>query len=904
VGAARQRDQRALLATLLLARGTPMLAMGAEFGHSQHGNNNAYARDDPTSWLDWAAADAGLLAWTRHLLRIRRDHAVLRGDGFLTGAPGDASPLPDVAWTDAAGETMTPARWDVPDGTTLVMTLADPDDLAGRVCVVLHRGSVPVEVVLPPPRTGHDWHLRADSGDDGPHRDPSVPGSMITNPTVMAVSRSVLVLAEQPRQRSAADPALLARLANAAGIAPAWWDVNGNRTTVSDETRRALLAAMRLPAATAGEARDALRQLSEAHDRRAVPLAQVVRAGAAAELPLGLEPGQGRHALWLTIACEDGETQHVRVGAEQGTLAALTGADGMPATAWRIALPALPEGRHRLWRDDAPDLVCHLTVAPRRCHLPDVIARGGRRFGIATQLYSLRRTGDQGIGDFTTLGRFAAAAAREGAATLGINPLHMLFPDQRERASPYHPSDRRFLDPIYLDVAKAGGGATPGTPASRVPPGDTVAYRQVWDLKHALLERQFATFIARDRNNPVSEEEFHRFVAAGGDALHRFALFQAIAETHPGEAWQHWPAALRSADSAAVAAFGQVHADRVRFHQYLQFLCDQQLGAAAETAKASGLELGLFRDLAVGTAPDGAEAWSCADTLAAGAWTGSPPDPFAAEGQNWRLPPPLPLRMAQDGFASFAALLAANMRHAGMLRIDHVMGLARLFWIPDGGTGADGAYVAYPFDDLLGEVALESVRAGCMVVGEDLGTVPEGLRPAMAEADMLGYRVLPFERDAGKFRRPALYPARAVACVTTHDLPPLAGWWEEADIAERGALGLLPPGSDEAAERAVERAALVEALVAEGCIPGGAAPPVTEVVAGAHAFVAATPADVMLVQVDDLAGMRTGVNLPGTDTERPNWRRRLSTPIDALLAGDTAQAVLRAVRNAGRGSRG
>jgi glycogen operon protein len=976
VVAARRRDQRALMATLLLARGTPMLAMGAEVGHSQDGNNNAYAQDNPTAWLDWAAADAGLLAWTRYLLRIRREYAVLHDDRFLTGVPDDGSPLPDVVWTDATGAIMTPAGWQASDGNTLVMTLAGDDEAAERISVVLHRGPARTRIVLPPPRVGHDWLLLADSacGEGADHDRPVAPtvmagesrpstsfpvarsrsrgspafaghdgwgghdggggggggdggnsgdgertitGPIIAEHTVTATARSVLVLAEQSRQsggRGMADPALLDRLARAAGIAPEWWDVDGKRTIVSDDTRRALLAAMRLPAGTAGEARDALRQLSEVRDRRAVPLTVVVRGGVPAVLPLGLEPGSGRRPLWLTIEREDGETQRVRIGAEDGTLDAFEAADGLPAQTRRVALPALPEGRHRVWRDDAPELVCHLTVAPRRCHLPEVIARGGRRFGISAQLYSLRRAGDQGIGDFTTLGQLATVAGREGAATIGINPLHMLFPEQRERASPYYPSDRRFLDPIYLDVADGDGGldadmdAVRGLPrastdrAGSISTSDSVAYTEVWALKRAILERRFAAFTARDRHQPAMGEAFRRFTAAGGAMLHRFATFQAIAETRPGEAWQHWPAVLRSADNDAVAAFGQAHADRVRFHLYLQFLADQQLGAAAATARASGLELGLFRDLAVGTAPDGAEAWSCAENLAEGAWTGAPPDPFAAEGQNWRLPPPLPLRLAQDGFASFAALLAANMRHAGVLRIDHVMGLARLFWIPDGGTGADGAYVAYPFADLLGQVALESVRAGCMVVGEDLGNVPEGLRPALTEADILGYRILLFERDGQRLKPPALYPARAAACVTTHDMPPLAGWWEGADIEERAALGLAHSGRDEAAERAVERAALVEALVAEGCLapPASGAPPVAEVMAGAHAFVAATPADVMLVQADDLAGMRRGVNMPGTDTERPNWRRRLPTPVDALLTGDTAQTILRAVREGGR----
>ena len=311
-------------------------------------------------------------------------------------------------------------------------------------------------------------------------------------------------------------------------------------------------------------------------------------------------------------------------------------------------------------------------------------------------------------------------------------------------------------------------------------------------------------------------------------------------------------------------------------------------------------------DLAVGAAPDGAESWSRSDELAEGAWIGAPPDPFAAEGQNWYLPPPLPLRLPRDGFASFASLIAANMRHAGALRIDHAMGLSRLFWIPDGGTGADGAYVAYPFADLLGQLALESARARCMVIGEDLGTVPDGFRPAMTEADILSYRVLLLERDGRNFRPASSYPARAVACVTTHDLAPLAGWWEGADVRERALLGLIPAVSDAEAEREAERTALVEMLTTEGCLErqSSEAPDVAAVMAAAYRFVASTPADLTLVQAEDLAGMRVGVNLPGTDKERPNWRLRLPVPVETLLGGEAAQGILDQMRAAGRGTDG
>jgi 4-alpha-glucanotransferase len=249
-------------------------------------------------------------------------------------------------------------------------------------------------------------------------------------------------------------------------------------------------------------------------------------------------------------------------------------------------------------------------------------------------------------------------------------------------------------------------------------------------------------------------------------------------------------------------------------------------------------------------------------------------------------------------------LIASNMRHAGVLRIDHAMALSRLFWIPDGGTGADGAYVAYPFADLLGQVALESVRARCMVVGEDLGTVPEGFREVLNDADILSYRVLLLERDGHAFKPAASYPKRSVACVSTHDLPPLAGWWEGADIRERAALGLLRDSLGNEQERDAERAALVDLLVRDGDLsqsePGDLSEP--EVMRAAHAFVAATPADLVLVQAEDLAGMRVGVNLPGTDRERPNWRLRLPVPVETLLASAAARAIIDEVGATHRGT--
>ena len=866
--AARQRDQRALLATLLLSRGTPMLAMGAEFGHSQGGNNNAYAQDNETIWLDWATADTGLASFTARLTALRAAHPALRADRFLTGAASDESLLPDVAWRQADGLPMADPHWGQ-SGLLVAVFYAD----GGRVALVLNQRDA-ADVTLPDPRDGMAWRVEIDSAADAPP-------VLLDGAAVRCPPRAVLAVVEvaaPSRRRSGVDAALLDRLAASAGIAAEWWEIDGTRHPVSAPTKQALLAAMRLPAATTAGARDSLRRLAETHQRRALPCAAVARAG---EAPV-LRVADDQRAD-LVIADEDGGETTLRLDPQGGVSG--VGLDGLPLRDWHVRLPPLPTGRYRIWHAARPETACALTVAPAACYLPEALATGGRRFGVAAHLYSVRRDGDQGIGDFTTLGLLGQAAGHAGAASLGLNPLHAMFPDQRERASPYHPSDRRFLDAIYIDVAADGFAlddpdvravlGARGAELARLPAASPVDYPGVWALKRAVLEAAYARY-----REPADSSAFEAFLTYGGAALERFATFQAIAEQRPGQRWHDWPAALRDAATASADPA------RVRFHQWLQFVADAQLADAAAVARDGGLSLGLYRDLAVGTAPDGAEAWAGAGELAVGVSVGAPPDPFSATGQIWNLPPFDPWRLRQTGFHPLAGLFGANMRHAGALRIDHVMGLARLFWVPDGAQGADGAYVSYPLQDMLGHLALESQRAHCFVVGEDLGTVPDGLREALTAADVLSYRVLWFERQDMGFTPPAQYPARAVACVSTHDLPTLAGWRQGADIAERAVLGQIDAAQRQAAEaeRQVETAALASAI---GGPPDAAA---------VHGYVASAPSCLVLAQADDLAGETVAVNLPGTDRERPNWRRRIAVPVPELLSSPTARAILDRMR--------
>ncbi len=876
--ARRQADMRALLATLLLARGTPMLGMGDECGRSQGGNNNAYAQDNPTSWFDWAGMDHALLGFARRLIAARRAHPALTDPAPLTGAEGPDG-LRDVAWLREDGEPMEGGDWADPSRHALVASFRAGAD---RCLLALNAGGA-LPLRLPPPRPGHRWTLLADSAD--PAREGAAAWTELP-------ARAVLLLAEERREARRDDPALLARLARHAGIATHWHEISGRRHDVPGTTLHALLGAMRLEAADDAAVLRSLRALSTP---RALPESATLREGGRFPLPLS------DRAIRLRVQLENGGERTLAVAPEEGETERLELPDGTAAARRLVAFTSLPEGRHRLIDEAAPDAPCHLTVAPVRCHLPADLAGGARRFGIAAQLYGLRHAGDGGIGDFRAVAEVARAASEANAALLGLSPPHALFPTERGRASPYHPSDRRFLDPIFLDVGTlpliadlpatraALAAAAPVLAALRT--RDSVDHAASWAAKRAVLQ---AAWRGLPANHPA-RGMLTAFCEAEGAALRHFCAHAAIAEQEGHADARRWPAGLQHGEDAGVAAFAARHARELGFHAFCQMLADLQL------AEASRAGAGLYRDLAVGAAPDGAEIWSGDARFLPGFSVGAPPDPFSAEGQVWGLPPPDPRASSAAGHAPFARLIGANMRHAAALRIDHVLGLRRLFLVPEGAKGADGAYLTYPFEDLLGQVALESSRAGCLVVGEDLGTVPEGMGEALRAADILSYRVLWFERRGRGFAPPSEYPPRAAACVSTHDLPTLAGFWRATDIAERAALGLLPDASAALAGRAEDRAGLLALLAAEGLLPGGAAADreLDDALAAAvHALVARTPSSLVLVQAEDLAGEEVAVNLPGTDRERPNWRRRLPADAAALLATPRAAAILAALRAA------
>jgi 4-alpha-glucanotransferase len=726
------------------------------------------------------------------------------------------------------------------------------------------------------------------------------------------------------------DEALL-RLALAAGIEAEYWDGLGTRRELTDDTARALLGSLGLD--PQGDCAMQERALGMAAWSRPLPDVLVVEDAAAIEFESGLPVASvGSQVSWR-LECESGtrltgEAAIERIGATQ-----TRAADRTELAHCRVRLEFAPGnapglGYHRLHLPSL-DAATVLIVTPRQCHLPEHLADGGRCWGIAVQLYALRSARNWGIGDFTDLARLAGHAGHAGAALIGLNPLHARHLARADEASPYAPSSRRMLDPVYLDVEAIDefahcpeAQAMVGEPgfkaaleAARAAP--LVDYAAVTALKLrvlAALHRQFRT--AAGEAAAARRLACTAFVRDEGAALQRFALFQALQlwmlerdGSLPG--WHDWAAEWRDPDSPALAAFCVAEEERIDFQYYLQWQAALQLDSAGAAARNAGMRIGLYRDLAVGAADDGAECWGEPQLIAPRASVGAPPDLLNREGQDWGLPPWNPRALAQAAYRPFTSLLAANMRAAGALRIDHVMALKRLFWIPAGQRGASGAYVRNDFAALAGIVALESRRNRCMVIGEDLGSVPDGFRESLAGRGFLSYRVLIFERHwngDGSFKRPWEYPAQALATVATHDMPTIAEYWRGGDIGRRDALGMFPAPQlrdDEAARRAAERARLLELLSELGLRPAEAAltdqgSAGVEVARGLHAAIARSHAMLAIVQLDDIEGETEPANIPGTHREYPNWRRKLSRDLEQIVAAPRFAALARAMRDAGR----
>ena len=547
--------------------------------------------------------------------------------------------------------------------------------------------------------------------------------------------------------------------------------------------------------------------------------------------------------------------------------------DGTTVTIDRRLPADFPHGYHRLLRKGAPE--ARLIVAPFACYLPDDF----RTWGWAIQLYAARSRQSWGIGDLGDLRRLGQWGKAQGAGIAMINPLAAPPPLLPQQASPYFPSSRLFRNPLFLRVDDLPGARELKPFAEWVRQGRALNRDPLIDRDaiFALKTKAFEAVWRRVRRR--RDAEFDQFVREQGDALRQYAIFCAFAERF-GSGWHGWPDELRHPAGPAVArrAGEPEIADRIRFHQWLQFQIDRQLARASAA-------LPVMQDLPIGFDADGADGWAFQDVLAHGISVGAPPDEFNTRGQNWGLPPfsPDPLRAA--GYEPFAQTIRACLRHAGGLRIDHVMGLFRLFWIPAGMEPAQGAYVRSRAADLLAIVALESQRARAVIVGEDLGTVEERTRQDLAARRIFSYRLVWFEKTP-----PASYPEQALSAITTHDLPTVAGLWTGADLEAQHRLKLAPneAGTQEIRDR-------IQAMTR-----ASARTPVGTVITRLHAALAAAPSRLLTATLEDAMAAPERPNMPATTDQWPNWSIPLPAPIETLPANPVAAAIAKALRRGRR----
>jgi 4-alpha-glucanotransferase len=703
-------------------------------------------------------------------------------------------------------------------------------------------------------------------------------------------------------------PNLIA-LARRAGIATSYRDTWGQEQHTSEASLVAVLGAMGFATDTQAAIEEVLESLEAESWRALLPPVTVLREDGARRVVVTLPERLNAGRVVWSLAREDGARIEGETPTQSLPVIATKGEGEHRHLRLALDLPRLPLGYHRLFLAAGHENAeTDVIVTPVHGYLPPEL-ENGRAWGLTAQLHSIRSALNWGMGDYGDLRSLAALAAGRGAAAVGINPLHALFPAEPRHISPYSPSTRLFLNPLYLDVIGVPEFASSHAAQQHVGSPDFVAalagaraaptidYPAVMALKAPVLRMLHAEFslqhLAPNGGAKTARgAAFRRFQRDGGASLAAYGTFNALHAAMLVRglfAWPDWPEGFADARSEATAAFAKAHESDVEFHHYLEWEGERQLAAASPDLPA-----GLYRDLAVGVDPNGADAWAEPSLFAKGATVGAPPDLLNLKGQDWGLAPLDPLALRRHCYKPFIAALRANMRHAGVLRVDHAMVLKQLYWVPRGAGPAEGAYVAYPFEELLGLLALESRRNRCAVIGEDLGTVPPGFSAILNEAGVLSCRLMLFERDAGGFRPPRAYPRAAAAGFSTHDIATLRGFWLGTDLGWRRRLNLYPSpaaAEDEANQRRVERRQLLDALLSERLLtdddarlllPREDAPHFATVLAEAvHRFLGRSRAALALVQAEDALGEEEQANLPGTIDEHPNWRRKLALPLEA-----------------------
>ena len=694
-------------------------------------------------------------------------------------------------------------------------------------------------------------------------------------------------------------PSAIEALATKAGFEIEWQDAHKQMQRVPEETLKVLLERLGLPCANATQLKQSAATLDAELSGRKLPPLMTAEIDRGISLPMAAVKTGARYRIEL----ESGAVIDGRFTSPRGETALLS--------------PISEPGYHTLVINEQRT---RLAVSPPRCYTIDdawrAIEPGNEKvppmWGVAAQVYGLRRTGDGGVGDYSALATLAAESAQRGSHAVAISPMHAMFSAEPHKFSPYSPSSRLFLNIAHIDPAAVLGveaaqaaieTAGVADEFARLEALQLIDWPRVVTAKLAVLRALFSQFNTQD--NAELRKDFARFVKRGGRALEDHARFEALQAAQLNESdeghWRNWPTDFRDPRSAAVAEFAAAHKDEVDFFLFAQWLAAKGLSHAQHVARDSGMAIGLIADLAVGCDSAGSHAWSYRDEMLQGVSVGAPPDLFNQAGQSWGLTTFSPRAMRTQGFSAFIDMLRAAFTLAGGIRIDHILGLRRLWLVPDGESAKNGAYLRYPLDDLLRLIALESWRHKAIVIGEDLGTVPPGFRERLQERGLLGIRVLWFERaEKGPgFKAPADWDHDVAATTTTHDLPTVTGWWIGEDIVWRAKIGqtaVRADGKDAVemaqAERGEDRKLLWTAFQEAGVaapdvdVPAEISPQ-TAPVDEALAFVASTPAPLVTYPLEDLLALAEMPNLPGSIDEHPNWRRRLAVPVSELFDDDS-----------------
>jgi 4-alpha-glucanotransferase len=700
-------------------------------------------------------------------------------------------------------------------------------------------------------------------------------------------------------------------LAALMGIAPSYHDIWGNLHDTPLETKRTILKAMGIkdPAPVLGEMR--LRPWNRLLEPVLVVQMGSLPASVPVHLPLSGEE-EDKAVLEAVLEEEGG-------GGETLLIRGITPSETREIEGTRYARAEIPLaqpkdiGYHSLrvrvkTTSRELDGAMRLIVAPERCFVPDV-----HTWGISVNLYSVRSRANWGTGDLGDLKKLVRWAGKElGAGFVGINPLHATTNQPPSGISPYCPISRLYRNPIYIDMEsvlrdypgarEAAEGEEFRAELSALRNGDLIDYGRAAALKGRGLRAAFGDFLARHMETGSSEaRDLMEYVKEEGRPLEDFATFMAIGDYLAAEVAGAWPEAYRDRDAPGVEAFRGEHRDEVLFHQFLQWLIHRQMEDVRR--EAAGMAIGILNDLAVGSAGEGSDAWGHPGLFARGVSAGAPPDAFSPEGQIWDFPPLIPERLRESGYELFIQTIRKNLRGARALRVDHSLGLFRLFWVPEGKAPVEGTYVRYPFEDLLGIIALESTRVGSAVIAEDLGTVGQEVREQLQRFGMLSYRLFYFERDwsTGAFLPPGAYPPLAISAATTHDLPTLSGFWGGRDIEVKRGLGLYHDKGDlnkDTAGRERDKEFMLSAL--EAALPGDVAenarkdPEMTPGLSlSVHRFLARTPSALVAASLDDIIFEKDQQNLPGMLAGYPNWQRKSGKGLEKILMSPHALELAR-----------